>query len=427
MQTQLGGDVAGRVGEVSQMDQALAAKQAADAEEQRKVDEDAATRHQAFISRTEQLADEVGKMKVDPNRFFKNASTAQQVMMSIGAVAGGMLQGLQGGTNTFLDRLDRMVDRDISAQQSEIDNKKTQLSERRTVFGQLLQETGDRRLAAMQARGLTYEAAKGWIKARADALGTPEIYRNAQIAANAIDQRRDALWADMSKQAYASAVAGAQAAAAQRRAEQQRQWERQVKLAELALKGDELRIQAAGTVGKGEKDQAKDDASALQGAAAALSKEDVASNREVINSMQQFIRGEGKGRSIVGFDTASRAKRGAVAGSGMGLLPENSVDRIALSGDELKANRAWRELGLVFRHKMTGSGGAARELEEIQRAYEGAGSTAERLDVIDKLVAHQQRMEALATAPLDDRQRKLLNQRLSREGSNDFPATVRRK
>ncbi len=422
LQEHLGRNKAERVLQVSGMQEALAKKQAEDAAEQRRIDEEASTRHQAFLARNEQLVDEIGKTKVDPSRFFKNASVGQQVAMSIGAVLGGMLQGYQGGSNKFLDRLDQYVDRDIQSQLNEIDNKKSQVSARNTLFGQLLQESGDRRLAAMQYRNLTYAAADKWIQARADALGTPEIYRNAQLASNQINQKLEGMNMQWATAAYQSAIASANAASAARRQAMKDQFEMDKSIADIKIRSYEANTKRLEAEGKGDKDREKEDNAAIGEATKRLAEKESAEARDLLQDFGTYVHGEGGKRSVKGLDDFRLATLKLKEGSPLGKLQGQDAVRAAyLSDDERRALQSWGRLGLIFRHKATGSGGAAEELADIEKKWNGAGTIAEKLHAYDLLVKWQKRQDAYANSVTNDRQRKELNRRLEREGISDLP------
>lgn len=425
LRRQAGQQEVARTIDVAALNEALAAKQQRDSEIQREEDERAALRHQSYLDESLRMSDEISKAKVTPDRFFRNATVGQQVAMGIGAVVGGMLSGLQGGPNQFLDRLDRYVDKDIQAQLQEIDNKKAALSQRNSVFGQMMQSAGDRRLAAMQYRNASYEAAKGWINARAQALGTPEALTRAEQAANEIDQRLAGMNYDWANQALAAYQANARAAAAARAAAEEKAWQRQMDLTKLGLEQDKLKIEAAKVQGDVVKDVEKEDAAALRQTAAALSNKDVAQNRALINSVRQFIKTDAQGnRYLPGFDTASRAKMGAAQAFG---LSEPAAARVVLSEDDRKFRQAWQQLALKYQTDVTGSGGSAEQMEAIKKAFEGAGTMQERLAAVDRLVAMQDQLEANALAPLNERQRALWNQRTGREGAAPMPKSVTRK
>ncbi len=146
------------------------------------------------------------------------------------------------GQTSYLARLDRVIDRDIKAQETDLETKKSAIGARNTTFGQMIAESGDRRLASMQTRNLLYEAAQLSIKSQADRLGIPEIRAQSLLAINEIDQKQAAMDEDFKKHAFMLAQQQAAAGAAAARAAEQRATDLAFKKAEFGLKVDELQF-----------------------------------------------------------------------------------------------------------------------------------------------------------------------------------------
>ncbi len=238
----LGASKAGRIQAVGDLQERAAAKMQRDAEDQQKVDEAAHAKMSAFLDRNAEMADQIGRAKIDPGRLMRNSDAGQMFSMGIGAAMGGMLAGLNGGPNQFMAHVDRMIDRDIKAQEGDIDNQKSALASRQSIFGQMLSETGDRRLASMQTRNLMYEAAKTKLQADSDRLGIPEVRAQSMLAINAIDQKQAAMNEDMKKHAWQLAQQQAAAGVAAQRAAEERAWQRQKDIFEMGYKTDELQV-----------------------------------------------------------------------------------------------------------------------------------------------------------------------------------------
>ncbi|HEX5130478.1 MAG TPA: hypothetical protein VFV90_12065, partial [Usitatibacter sp.] len=249
----LGAAQAERTEKVAGLQEQQAGQMRSDADEEKRINEDAHARVMKVVDRTEQLANEIRSAKVDSGRFMRNKDTGTKVLMHIGAIASGMLRGLQGGPNEFMNRLDGYIEQDIREQQAEIDNKKAALHANQSMVGQLLQVTGDRRVAADVARRLMYESAKTDLAAKDARYRIPEAKAGVDLAMNAIDQKIATINAEGAKNAYEVALKQAQAAAAARaaeakRAEEQRRWD-----LEFGLKkehSDIERQKAFGTTGE---------------------------------------------------------------------------------------------------------------------------------------------------------------------------------
>ncbi len=425
LQRELGIDKAAAAQAMSTINQEEAARQQAEAERQRQQDEEAHAKNQAFLERNVQMADDLAKTKIDTRRLFRNTDAGTQFSMWTGAVLGGFLAGVNGTSNTSLDRLEKIVDRDIRAQETELDAKKGALSARNTIFGQMLSETGDRRVAAQATRNLMLEAAKLNIKAKADELGIPEIRTQAEIIAKGIEEKQQMYATKLAEDALAAYQRQVAAAAAARAAAEQRAFENALKVAEMNIKGQHAQADLI----KAGKEGAKEDNTAITEASKRQGDAELISDGELIRNMMRHVsKGEKGDRSVMGFDTSSKMKMGALKGATLGLLPDSAASRVALGDEERIARQDWEQLALLFRKRTTGSGGSEQELADIRRAYEGAGSNAERLTVLDRLMAIQNKREASATAVLNDQQKAELARRNARDGVGPaLPDTVRLK
>jgi hypothetical protein len=214
----LGVDQAGRALAFGDRLEQDAMRMREDAEDQRQVDAAAAEKLDRFMARNVELADDIARQKIDPDRFWKTRTGAQSFALGLSAALGGALGAQHGGANKALDRIDHLIAQDIQAQETDITNQARGLQARQTIFGQMLQETGDRRLAAMQTRSLFYDSMKQKLAADAERLGIPEIRTKAQLVTNEIDQRQKALQTQLAAQAHQQYVQQAQAAASARRA-----------------------------------------------------------------------------------------------------------------------------------------------------------------------------------------------------------------
>lgn len=253
----LGIDQALRSDQMSRLQEENAARMQRDAELQQQADQRAAEQHQAFMQRNEQLANEIGSMKVDPGRLLRSADLATQFTIGLGAALGGVNAAAMGQTgNSSLDRLDKLVEQDINSQMNAIDNKKASLSARSSLFGQMMQETGDRRLAAMQTRVLMYDAMKTKLKADADRLGIPELRDNAEILANGLDVKKATLQRQMNGDALQTFLAGQRAAAQAAGAAEERKYKHEQDRIKNDQEQQRIDIEA-GKAGGGGKDAAE--------------------------------------------------------------------------------------------------------------------------------------------------------------------------
>lgn len=130
--------------------------------EQEKADRD----FEAKFGEAQRQLDDVRAKKVDPTRLMKDDGVA--LLSVLGGVLGGVYQGLNKmDHNPFLRDLDIQIERDISAQQSAIDNARAVASDKMNLLSQQRAVFKDSQLAKLQARNLYYEAAKDSLEADA--------------------------------------------------------------------------------------------------------------------------------------------------------------------------------------------------------------------------------------------------------------------
>jgi hypothetical protein len=409
------------VDELAALQNAHAQRVQRDAEIQQQADEQAGQKHQAMLARNTELADDIGRQKIDPKRLIKNQGTGERVLNILGSALGGALAARTGGPNQFLERFDKQVAQDIQAQMDEVDNKKASLGARQNIFAQMLAETGDRRLAAMQTRNLMYESAKQHLAAEDAKLGVPEIRTGAQQNIQALQHQQDALQTQFDAEAYQTAQQQAAAAAAAQRAAEKAAWDRQMQVYEMGLKKDELeikRLEAGKKVGT-------EDNQAIQTAAKALADDDIVKNRELILSLGRKV--DPKTGEVVGLGTGAKLRAGA-AKTLLGpasLLAPNVGEKVALSDEERLAQQEFEQLKLLYQTKVTGSGGSDQQMAIIDKAFRGAGSMAEKKHAIDLAMADLKRREGLAMTNMNDNQKAELQRRLAREGQTDMPDSVK--
>jgi len=155
------------------------ADSAADAEDKRQAKMD------AFMTQQQKMADDVRDTKIDPGHFFKSQSVAGNIFGVIAAGLGGWVSAKTGGPNMALDQINKSIDRDIAAQQSNLENKKASLGESRSLYGQKMQQFGDARGAALAAKSDMLAA----IQAKGEA-----------IVAGSDNEQAQANWLKMSAQ-----------------------------------------------------------------------------------------------------------------------------------------------------------------------------------------------------------------------------------
>ena len=80
-------------------------------------------------------ADDIASTKIDQNRIFANQTTGDQVLGYFMALAGGMNTQ---GRNFYLEAVQKNVDRDIEVQKAQLTNRQNALTQKRGVYGDML-------------------------------------------------------------------------------------------------------------------------------------------------------------------------------------------------------------------------------------------------------------------------------------------------
>ncbi len=174
-----------------------------------------AQRFNDYQAETQRQIDAVRQKTIQPNRAY--ADTGSAVTAVIGGVLGGIYQGLNKlQSNPFLDQMNKTIDRDIAAQETDLATAKGAIAERKGMLADMRTTYKDEALAKMQARNLYYEGAKEQLAAEAATYDSPAIQARADQAISAItrEQAKMDLEGAMRK---AAAQAGAAAAAEHQR------------------------------------------------------------------------------------------------------------------------------------------------------------------------------------------------------------------
>lgn len=383
-----------------------AARKMRDAEVQQKHDADAAAKHEAFLSRNEQLANEIGEKQIDPGRFFHDQGVAQKV----GWLIAGALSGAAGQGQQFLSRLDGMIDRDVKAQMADADNKKAKVSARSTIFSQMMAESGDRRVAAEQTRALMYRSTTQKMMADAERSGIPMAKTNAQLMMNEVVEKKiNPLDVSMKGEALRAAQAAAAAVAAAQRAAEEKAYQRSKDERDYGLKVDNLRLEAAKLNAK-DKDDINGETAKLGNA---LADPKLASGRMAVeNSKRRLginedgtVKLDDKGKPVVDQTEglpgvgAMADFREKLAGKPTGVAALNPMAHVTnkilgLSNEERVSRGDWDKIGLSYQVQITGAGGSEDQLKKINDAFAGAKTPLEQRNAIAEADAVYKQVEA---------------------------------
>src|SRR5580693_4204348 len=108
---------------------------------------------------------------INPNHFMESRTTGQKVGQAIGLLLGGA--GSQGGPNPVYQYIQSQIDRDVAAQQHNVDNQKT-------LYGAYRDAYGDSKTAIAMAKASMNDLYDHQQKMMAAQLGTPQAMVNSQ-------------------------------------------------------------------------------------------------------------------------------------------------------------------------------------------------------------------------------------------------------
>lgn len=127
----------------------------------------------------------VASHPIDNERWLHNRSTGSKIANGIGLFLGG-LGSASGGHNFAMDFMQKQIDRDVLAQQQDINNK-------HSVFGAYQQLYGDSNVAANLAKASSLDILNHKIQLAAAQLGTPQSQYNAAMANQDLSKTSDEL------------------------------------------------------------------------------------------------------------------------------------------------------------------------------------------------------------------------------------------
>ncbi len=195
-----------------------------EAEKRRLEAEEADKIFAGYQEETQRQLDDVRSRKIDPNRLIKNMGAGWAIL---GGVLAGFYQGVtKSDKNTFLDELNRNMDRDIAQQERDLDRQTKSAENRRSLLSDMRATYKDKELARIQAKNLYYEGIKEMLAAEAATYDSPAVQARADAAINLVGRQQAALKLDeAAKRAAAAAAAAAfQRAEARHREEMALKW-----------------------------------------------------------------------------------------------------------------------------------------------------------------------------------------------------------
>ncbi len=342
----------------------------------------AAKHFEDYSAETQRQIDDVRSQTIQPNRAY--ADSGEAALAWVGGVLGGIYQGLNHlSSNPAIDQMNRVIDRDIAAQEHDQATKKGAIAERKGLLADMRATYKDEALAKIQAKNLYYEAAKEQLAAEAATYDSPAIQARADQAITALTREQTKL--DINEAIRKAAAAQAAAAAAEHR--RQVDFENSLKLQDMRNKTVTADAQASKDLRAG--DEKTDEQTAHLGTE--LSKPELVEAKKTIDDLKRKLTNPKTGQvdgtvGIPGVGPAGDTReRLAPRPTGLSALRPDDWLAYGIAGhdDENRVGRLeWQRLGLAYKHAVTGAGGSDKEAEGIQSAFAGASTPAEQAAAI---------------------------------------------
>lgn len=104
--------------------------------------------------------DRIANSKVDPNRYLQDRDAGTRLAGAFASFLGGWSSQEHGGRNVYFDQIEKEVDRDIAAQERDIQRGKDVLNARRTLYQDLRERYQDGKVArSVMLQGLMQKTA----------------------------------------------------------------------------------------------------------------------------------------------------------------------------------------------------------------------------------------------------------------------------
>jgi hypothetical protein len=129
--------------------------------------------------------DDLAKQKKDPQRFFKERGTMASIGAGIAVALGAFGAAMTGTRNTALDIINAAVERDLDAQEREIQIKRDKVNMQSNLIARFERMMGDRRQARSLARQHYLQDVAFQIESKA-APQPDEVKNNAKMNADAL-------------------------------------------------------------------------------------------------------------------------------------------------------------------------------------------------------------------------------------------------
>lgn len=137
------------------------------------------------------MLDDLSKSKKDPDRIWKERGTGARIAAAIGMALGAFGAALTGGRNGAMDIVNSAIDRDLDAQESEIQVKRDKINIQGNLIAQIRQSGVDERSARSMARQHYLEQTAATLESKA-AASPADVQQNAVMTVAQLREKAEA-------------------------------------------------------------------------------------------------------------------------------------------------------------------------------------------------------------------------------------------
>ncbi len=231
-----------KLAEQSHMQQAHALRQETEAQIAHGEQTRALATHEAYVSKTAQMVDDIAAQKIDPNRIF-TGNGAQDFTFALGALLTSGIIGADG-QSMGAKSVTSAIERNLRAQQANIDNAKGAVAARNAVYGQMREQFGDKQLADEHYRLAGLAAAENRLKGMIAGYDSQSAIAKGNEMLAEIGRERDARQEAITQQQFHLAQQQAAAWGQAQRAAADKAHAQAVEAYKLRQKDQEIAIDA---------------------------------------------------------------------------------------------------------------------------------------------------------------------------------------
>jgi hypothetical protein len=171
--------------------QQIASKKEADVAQEQKIMGQYQEEFTGKLNSLSKMTTDLMSQKIDPQRLWKESTTAGQVSVGIAMALGAL--GSRDGSNKAVDVFNKAIDRDIAAQEVDLNNKFKAIGQQQSLLKVNMENFKDMQQARLATRNVYYSAIENQLKANlARVKGNEGAQAQAAQALAVLEQQKAA-------------------------------------------------------------------------------------------------------------------------------------------------------------------------------------------------------------------------------------------